>query len=193
MRTLDAFFGHPRGVAGRAGGALMVHGNAPQERWAVDHAGLRPGMTVVVIGPGPGVGLDLAAEAVAPSGHVIGVEPSAAMRRMAAERCVGHIAWRLLELREGTAERTGCPDGSADTVISVNNVMMWDRPAGFREVHRVLRPGGRLVLTVHRHVLDVTPDRLGADAAAAGFVGIDRVSRPRRFTTPAVELIAVRP
>jgi hypothetical protein len=35
MRALDAAFGHPRGVAGRIGGALMVRSNAEQERWAI--------------------------------------------------------------------------------------------------------------------------------------------------------------
>jgi hypothetical protein len=33
MRALDAAFGHPRGVAGRLGGAIMARGNAEQERW----------------------------------------------------------------------------------------------------------------------------------------------------------------
>lgn len=43
MRALDAAFGHPRGVAGRLGGAIMARGNAEQERLAVQHAQLHPG------------------------------------------------------------------------------------------------------------------------------------------------------
>lgn len=53
-------------------------------------------------------------------------------------------------------------------MLSVNNVMLWDRAAGFSEVHRVLGPGGRLVLTVHRRVLDFAAEELRRDAAAAG-------------------------
>lgn len=84
MRVLDAAFGHPRGLVGRLGGALMARGNATQERWAGQQADLRPGGQVLVVGPGPGVGIALASAAVAPGGHVVGVDPSQTMRQMAA-------------------------------------------------------------------------------------------------------------
>jgi arsenite methyltransferase len=192
MRVLDAAFGHPRGVAGRIGGALMVRSNAEQERWAVQRADLRPGMQVLVVGPGPGVGLILAAAAVGPDGHVIGVEPSETMRDMAATRCADQIRTGLIELRDGTAEHTGCGSGAVDAVLSVNNVMLWDRAAGLAEVHRVLRPGGRLIITVHRHVLDFQPEQLRQEAEAAGFIEITLNERKRRFNSPAVELLARR-
>ncbi len=193
LRVLDAFFGHPRGAAGRLGGALMARANAGQERWAVHQAGLRPGERVLVVGHGPGVGLALAADAVRPGGQVIGVDPSGTMRAMASARCAPWIREGGVLVRDGAAERTGCPDASVDAVISVNNVMLWDRPAGFREVLRVLRPGGRLVLTVHRHVLDFPPERLLADATAAGFTGLRLTRRPRRLNSDAVQLLARRP
>jgi ubiquinone/menaquinone biosynthesis C-methylase UbiE len=114
------------------------------------------------------------------------------MRRMAAERCAAEIKSGLIELREGTAERTGCEADSVDAVLSVNNVMLWDRTAGLTELHRVLRPGGRLVITVHRHVLDVSATQLREDVAAAGFADIELNERSRRFNSPAVELLARR-
>jgi arsenite methyltransferase len=86
MRVLDAAFGHPRGLAGRLGGALMIRGNAEQERLAVRTAGLRAAERVLVVGHGPGVGVALAAAAVRPGGHVAGVDPSETMREMAARR-----------------------------------------------------------------------------------------------------------
>lgn len=193
MRILDPAFGHPRGPLGRLGGALMARANAAQERWAVEHAGLRAGEQVVVVGPGPGVGLALAAEAVGPDGLVVGVDPSATMRRMARDRCAAAIAEGRVRVTEGSAERTRCQPGSMDAAVSVNNVMLWDRAAGFAELLRVLRPGGRLMVTVHRHVLDVPPARLAEDAAAAGFTAIGLSLRPRRLVGPAVQLAAMRP
>jgi ubiquinone/menaquinone biosynthesis C-methylase UbiE len=193
MRALDAAFGHPRGLAGRLGGAIMARGNVEQERWAVQHAELRPGQRVLVVGHGPGVGIALAAVAVAPGGYVVGVDPSATMRQMAAERCATQITASTVELREGTAEKTGCDEDSMDVAISVNNVMLWDRTAGFAELHRVLRPGGRLVVTVHRHVLGSPPEQLQTEAEAAGFTNLSLSIRRRRLNSPAVELLAQRP
>jgi arsenite methyltransferase len=193
MRALDAAFGHPRGLAGRLGGAIMARGNVEQERWAVQHAELRPGQRVLVVGHGPGVGIALAAVAVAPGGYVVGVDPSATMRQMAAERCATQITAGTVELREGTAEKTGCDEDSMDVAISVNNVMLWDRTAGFAELHRVLRPGGRLVVTVHRHVLGSPPEQLQTEAEAAGFTNLSLSIRRRRLNSPAVELLAQRP
>ena len=187
MRALDAAFGHPRGVAGRLGGSIMARGNREHERDAIAHATLSSGECALVVGHGLGVGVALALEAVSPGGHVIGVDPSDLMRTMAAERSAGAIQTGDVELRAGSAEHTGCADGSVDAAISVNNVMLWDRAAGFAELHRVLRPGGRLVVTAHRQVQDVEPGRLRAEAEAAGFVDV-RVTVKAR----AVELVAFR-
>jgi arsenite methyltransferase len=193
MRVLDPIFGHPRGLAGRLGGAFMAHSNAHQERWVVEHAELRDGAEVLVVGHGPGLGVAAAAAAVAPNGHVIGLDPSATMRDMAVARCASLIREGRVEVRDGNAEESGCADNSMDVAISVNNVMLWDRPAGFAELFRVLRPGGHLVISVHRHVLDVDPDRLVDDARTAGFTDVKLSLRARRFNSPAVELIARRP
>lgn len=193
MRVLDPAFGHPRGLLGRAGGGLMARGNAEQEQWAVDSAELGPGEHVLVVGYGPGVGLALAARAVGESGHVVGVDPSETMRHMAATRCAAEIRNGTVEVRTGTAEATRCEAASVGAAISVNNVMLWNLPDGFAEIARVLRPGGRLVVTVHRHVLGRAPDELRDAAEKAGFEAVSLNLRKRRRNSPAVELTARRP
>lgn len=196
-RLLDAGFGRPRGLLGRLGGALMALGNREQERWAVQQARLRRGHRVLAVGCGPGLGLHLAAAQVnteaSPSGQVIGVDPSAVMREMARTRCASLVAKGVVVVADGTAEHTGCESASVDAVISVNNVMLWDRPAGFAELARVLRPGGRLVITVHRHVLDVEPAVLGDEARHAGLAEVRVDIRPQQRNEPKVQLLAVRP
>jgi arsenite methyltransferase len=192
MRILDPAFGHPRGLLGRLGGTLMARGNAEQEQWAVDSAKLQPGERLLVVGHGPGLGLASAARAVGETGQVVGVDPSETMRRMAAGRCASEVRKGTVVLRAGTTEATGCPPASVDAVISVNNVMLWNLAEGFAELARVLRPGGRLVVTVHRHVLGRPPGELQTTAQAAGFDPVSLDVRERRMNSPAVELLARR-
>ncbi|WP_033290547.1 class I SAM-dependent methyltransferase [Amycolatopsis jejuensis] len=185
--ALDRAFGHPSGLLGRLGGKLMSWSNAATEHRVVDLARLEPDETVVVVGPGPGVGLDAAGKL---AGEVIGVEPSPEMRRLCVERSGDRV-----EVRAGHAARTGCADESVDVVLSVNNVQLWDdRAAGFAELYRVVRPGGRLLVSAHEKWLPVTRHELADEAAAAGFADLQTWTwDPPGFAGLAAQLRAVKP
>jgi len=185
-QALDRAFGHPRGFLGRIGAAVMAYGNAATERRVVEVARLTPGETVLVIGPGPGVGLAAAAEKAA---HVIGVDPSAEMLALCRARRDDVV------LRQGSAQDTGQAGESVDVVLSVNNVQLWDdRPAGFAELFRVLRPGGRLVVSAHEKWLPVPRHALAAEVTAAGFTDLQTWTwEPPGFAATAAQLRAIRP
>lgn len=168
MALLDRAFGHPRGVLGRLGGVVMAYGNAATERHVTELAAITGGDTVLVIGPGPGVGLRAAADR---AGLTIGVDPSDEMLASCRDRCADLLD--KVRLRRGTAERTGLDDASADVIITVNNVQLWDdRPAAFAELFRVLRPRGRLVLSSHEKWLPVPRLALAAEVEQAGFTEV---------------------
>src|SRR5690606_14590642 len=166
-QVLDRAFGHPRGPLGRLGGVVMARSNAATERKVVSVAKLGVEETVLVVGPGPGVGLEAAAERAR---LVIGIDPSHEMLELCRRRCADEVRAGTVLLRSGTAARTGLDDESTDVVLSGNNVHLWeDRSAAFSELHRVLRPGGRIVLSGHEKWLPVSRHDLAAEAETAGF------------------------
>ncbi|KFZ79048.1 methyltransferase [Amycolatopsis sp. MJM2582] len=187
-QMLDRTFGRPRGLLGRFGGRAMAHGNAATELRVVELASIESTETALVVGPGPGIGLQATAERAA---RTIGVDPSQEMLARSRRRCGDEV-----ELRQGTADATGEPDDSVDVVLSVNNVQLWDdRAAGFAELFRVLRPGGRLLLSSHEKWLPVSRHELADEAAAAGFVDLQTWTwdPPGFGASLAAQLRAIKP
>jgi SAM-dependent methyltransferase len=103
------------------------------------------GATVLDLGCGAGTDLLIAAQMVGPTGHVIGVDMTPGMLRlaMASAREMG-IADRV-ELHESLIESLPLPAAEVDIVISNGVIdLVPDKDAVFAEIDRVLRPGGRL-------------------------------------------------
>ena len=133
---------------------------------------------------GCGAGLDslIAARLVGPTGHVIGTDMTREMldkaRAGAAEAGLSQA-----EFREGYAESLPVSDRWADVVISNGVVNLCpDKLAVFREMHRVLKPGGRIQIgdmsLSHRPVGELTNTGVGA-------MGLKR-GRPVRLHRPLV-------
>jgi arsenite methyltransferase len=107
-------------------------------------AAMQPGETVLDLGSGAGFDCFLAARKVGPTGRVIGVDMTDAMlakARANAEKS----GLRNVEFRKGEIEALPVENDSVDVVISncVLNLVP-DKDQAFREIRRVLRPGGRL-------------------------------------------------
>lgn len=128
--------------------------------WLVERTGLRPGRTVLDVGAGTGKLTRL----LVPSGaRVVAVEPIAEMRALI----------RDAETVDGTAEELPFPDGSADVVTVAQAFHWFDHDRVLPELHRVLRPGGQLVLVWNMRDLDDPVQR-----------GVEDVLAPVRGETP---------
>ena len=139
-------FGQPTGLLGRLGGVIMARLNRNAAAQVTELLDLTPGDSVLEIGFGPGIGIELLAQRMSVR-FAAGIDPSREMLAQATARNAAAIAAGWVELRQGSADQIPFASGTFDRVMSINSVQAWpDAIAGMREVRRVLKADGQVVL-----------------------------------------------
>ena len=117
----------------------------------VSLAGVNPGETVVDLGSGGGIDCFIAAKLVGPRGRVVGIDMTEEMlnkARTSAEKVAQKLGYSVVEFEKGFLEDVPLVDEVADLVTSncVINLSP-DKERVFKEVHRVLKSGGRFCIS----------------------------------------------
>jgi len=107
---------------------------------------LAPAQRVLDVGCGSGVLLPALAQAVAPDGHVVGVDYAAPLLAEARARVEAAGVGDRVELHQGDAHRLPFPDAAFDAAHAERVLMHLEDPAlALRELQRVVKPGGWVV------------------------------------------------
>jgi arsenite methyltransferase len=182
---------HPTGLAGYVVAKLMNRHNAKMNDFALRQLELTSADRVLEIGFGGGVALQ---PLIAQAGFVSGVDRSSDVIRRAKAKFSAAIKTGRLDLRQGSVEALPFEAGAFGKVYTANTVYFWNSlDAGVTEIHRVLMPGGRVVVAfLPKERMDTmsfptdiftsrAPEDVTAALSKAGFRDI-RIERPAPTT-----------
>jgi len=146
LHGLAQQFSQPKGFFGRLVGYTMNRINRDGIEWTIELLDVQRQDNILEIGFGPGLGIQRAAQ-LASLGRVCGIELSEVMIAEARARNAALIAAGRVELKQGSATALPYANDFFDKMFAANVIYFWEQPlAALKEIHRVLKPGGRLAV-----------------------------------------------
>ncbi|WP_224372670.1 class I SAM-dependent methyltransferase [Hyalangium versicolor] len=190
-------FGKPEGFVGAIIGHCMAFLNRQRSLRVLALVAPSPEERILEIGFGPGADIRRVSRVAA---FVAGVDQSRTMLQQARRRNAGALRAGRVELQLGDAGSLPFAEASFDKAYSINSAQFWpDRLAALREIHRVLKPGGRVIIAVqprsagaNERTSQVTAAELTALLAAGGFQNVRTQLEPTR-PVPTACAIAAKP
>jgi len=136
----------PSGWLGKRIVRAMNLGHATMTDWGLQQVAVAKNAVILDIGCGGGSTVRKLA-AMAPEGHIVGLDYSVASVTVSRETNAEEIAAGRVRIEQGSVAALPFPDCTFDIVTAVETHYYWpELTANVREVHRVLKPGGTLAL-----------------------------------------------
>jgi cytochrome P450/ubiquinone/menaquinone biosynthesis C-methylase UbiE len=148
LELIENNFRRPSGFMGGLVGHLMAIQHRTLTEWAIEQMRIQLDDHVLDVGCGGGMAIKLLA-AKANHGLVAGVDYSPEMVAQANGRNATAVARGRVQVKLGNAMELPFSDESFDVVSAIETLYFWpDHMQGLTEAHRVLRPGGRVAITL---------------------------------------------
>jgi ubiquinone/menaquinone biosynthesis C-methylase UbiE len=148
IKRFHSQFAHPEGWVGRFVGLILALKNRERNAWTISMLDVQPNDQVLEIGFGPGQAIQEVAN-LTPNGFVAGIDLSDVMVAQASKRNADAIRSGRVLLQQGAVSPLPFEDNKFNKAFAVNSMQFWSNSiVGLEEVRRVLKPGGRVVITI---------------------------------------------
>ena len=148
IKSFTSQFAHPKGWLGRLVGMILAIKNRERNAWTISLLDIQPGDQVLEIGFGPGQAIQEVVK-LTPNGFVAGIDLSDTMVAQANKRNATAIRSGRVLLQQGPESPLPFENNKFNKVFAVNSMQFWSNPlAGLQEVMRVLKPSGRVAITI---------------------------------------------
>jgi ubiquinone/menaquinone biosynthesis C-methylase UbiE len=200
-RFLAAQLRQPTGWFGKiVMGDLLNKGNEKINQYAIERLEIQPIDRVLDIGFGGGITIDEMLKTIE-TGKIYGVDFSDVMVAQAREKFKDAIATGKVSIEFADVRKLPFYDNTFDKICTVNTIYFWEDPEiGLREIARVLKSGGRLVIGIRsadkmkdlpftQHSFKLyTPESVKDLLSGAGFSGIsiEHYDRDEKFDSVIV-------
>jgi ubiquinone/menaquinone biosynthesis C-methylase UbiE len=148
QKYIDGQYRRPTGLVGRWIGRKMAQQHVPENQWTVELLDVQPDDHILEIGFGPGIAIEAVAKC-AVNGRAAGIDFSRTMVATAKKRNAKGVGAGQIDLRYGDAASLPFNDNTFEKAFSIHSIYFWSQPLDvLREIHRVLKPSGMVIITV---------------------------------------------